>query len=130
MSSVTLNQCSTKLISRHLTINQGLPAFSRLLLIPSMKAEVKVCTVLAHHNIPIAVSDHLSPLFKDIFPDSQIAKAYSCARTKSACIINGTLAKELQKSLIEVMKSSPFSLTTDESIDSDLNEMDPLTQNI
>ena len=39
------------------------------------RAEVKVCTVLAHHNIPIAVSDHLSPLFKDIFPDSQIAKA-------------------------------------------------------
>jgi len=85
---------------------------------------------VAHHNIPIAVSDHLSPLFKDIFPDSQIAKAYSCAPTKSACIINGALAKELQKSLIEVMKSNPFSLATDGSNDSGLNKMNPLTVRI
>lgn len=45
------------------------------------KAEVKLTTVLAHHNIPIALTDHLSPLFKNIFPDSEIAKAYSCAHT-------------------------------------------------
>ena len=94
------------------------------------RAEVKVCTVLAHHNIPIAVSDHLSPLFKDIFSDSQIAKAYSCARTKSACIINGALAKELQVSLIEVMKNNPFSLATDRSNDSGLDKMNPLTVRI
>ena len=56
-----------------------------------IRAEVKVSTVLAHHNIPIAVSDHLTPLFKDIFPDSEIAKAYSCARTKTTCILNGAL---------------------------------------
>ena len=30
------------------------------------RAEVKVSTLLAHHNVPIAVADHLSPLFKDI----------------------------------------------------------------
>ena len=33
-------------------------------------------TVLAHHNIPIAVSDHLTPLFKYIFPDSEVDKVY------------------------------------------------------
>ena len=47
-------------------------------------AEVKLSTVLAHHNTLIAVLAHLSPLFKDIFPDSEIPKAYSCARTNSA----------------------------------------------
>ena len=38
------------------------------------RAEVKVAVTLAHHNIPLAAMDHLSPLFQDIFPDSKIAK--------------------------------------------------------
>ena len=36
-----------------------------------IRAEVKMCMMLAHHNIPIAVADHISPLFRDIFPDSE-----------------------------------------------------------
>ena len=80
-------------------------------------------TVLAHHNIPIAVSDHLTPLFKDIFPDSEIAKAYSCARTKTTCILNGALAKHFQSSLVEHMKAEPFALATDGSNDSGLEKM-------
>lgn len=91
------------------------------------RAEVKVTTLLAHHNIPIAFSDHLSPLFKEIFPDSEIAKAYSCARTKTTCILNGALATSLRKSLIDQMKVEPFSLATDGSNDSGLQKMNPLT---
>ena len=59
---------------------------------------------MAHHDIPIAVTDHLSPLFKDIFPYSSTAKLYSCARTKTTCILNGALAVDLQKSLVDHMK--------------------------
>lgn len=33
-----------------------------------------MAVVLAQHNIPLAIMDHLSPLFQEIFPDSQIAK--------------------------------------------------------
>ena len=77
------------------------------------RAEVKVCTMLAHHNVPIALADQLSPLFKTIFPDSEIAKAYSCARTKTTCILNGAVAKSLRKPLIDLMKVEPFSLATD-----------------
>ena len=91
------------------------------------RAEVKVSAVLAHHNIPIAVADHLSPLFKNIFPDSEIAKAYACARTKTTCILNGALAKSFRTSLIEQMKTEPFSLATDGSNDSGLQKMNPLT---
>ena len=29
---------------------------------------------MVEHNVPFAVSDHLSPLFCDVFTDSQIAK--------------------------------------------------------
>ena len=91
------------------------------------RAEVKVSTVLAHHDVPIAITDHLSPLFRDIFPDSEVAKLYSCARTKTTCILNGALAMDLQKSLVEHMKSEPFSLATDGSNDSGLQKMNPLT---
>lgn len=94
------------------------------------RAEVKVSTVLAHHDIPVAVTDHLSPLFKDIFPDSEIAKLYSCARTKTTCILNGALAVDLQKSLVDHMKAEPFSLATDGSNDSGLQKMNPLTVRI
>lgn len=94
------------------------------------RAEVKVATVLAHHDIPIAVTDHLSPLFKDIFPDSSIAKLYSCAQSKTTCILNGALAVDLQKSLVDHMKNEPFSLATDGSNDSGLQKMNPLTVHI
>ena len=86
--------------------------------------------MLAHHNIPIAVSDHMKPLFKDIFPDSQIAKAYSCAHTKTTCILNGALAKHFQSSLVEYMKAEPFALATNRSNDCGIKKMNPLTTHI
>lgn len=69
-------------------------------------------TVLSHHNIPIAVADHLTSLFKDNFPDSEIAKAYSCARTKTTCNLNGALPKHFQSSLVEQMRKECFALAT------------------
>ena len=86
--------------------------------------------MLAYHNIPIAVADHISPLFLDIFPDSEIAKAYSCARTKTTCILNGAMASHFQLSLVEVMKMEAYSLAIDGSNDSGLQKINPLTARI
>ena len=36
------------------------------------RAEVKVATTLAKHNVPLAFKEHLSSLFHEIFPDSEI----------------------------------------------------------
>ena len=42
-----------------------------------------MAVVLAQHNLPLAIMDHLSPLFRDIFPDSNVAKSFSAqARRK------------------------------------------------
>ena len=71
--------------------------------------------MLTHHDIPVAVSDNLSSSFKDNFPDSEIAKLYSCARTKTTCILNCVLAVDFQKSLVDHMKNEAFSLATDGS---------------
>ena len=78
------------------------------------------------HNIPLAVSDHAGPLFRKMFPDSTIAKKYSCARTKTTAVLNGAMAPEMTLSLVNMMKVEPFSLNVDGSNDNDLLKMYPL----
>lgn len=83
--------------------------------------------MLVQHNIPYAVTDHLSPLFKDIFPDSEIAKGYASARTKTTCVVNGSLAPYFKSALVSAMVFRPFSIAIDGSNDSGLGKMNPLT---
>ena len=52
-------------------------------------AEIQVAAALVDHNIPLAAADTFSPLFKKMFPDSEIAKSFASARTKTTCIVNG-----------------------------------------
>lgn len=54
-----------------------------------------------------------------MFPDSDFAKQYSCARTKTASIIS-EMADEHQKSMIKVLHNSTFSLVIDGSNDMDM----------
>ena len=88
---------------------------------------MKIANWVVQHNIPLAVTDHLSPMFKDIFPDSQIAKGYASARTKTTCILNGSLAPHFKASLVATIKSAPFSLAIDGSNDAGLEKMNPMT---
>eukprot|EP00118_Oscarella_pearsei_P009420 m.54316 g.54316 ORF g.54316 m.54316 type:complete len:171 (+) comp34346_c0_seq6:639-1151(+) len=74
--------------------------------------------------------DHLSPLFKDIFPDSKIAKGFASARTKTSCILNDALRPFFEAELVEEMKNAPFSLVIDGSNDNGLQKMNPVTVRI
>ncbi|KAL5019174.1 hypothetical protein ScPMuIL_004896 [Solemya velum] len=95
-----------------------------------IRAEVKTAYMLAHHNIPLATADHLSPLFEEIFPDRDIAKAYSSARTKTTCMLNLAVAQFFQSALVEMMKAQLYALATDGSNDTGLEKMNPLTVRI
>ena len=88
---------------------------------------MKMAVVLAQHNIPLAIMDHLSPMFRDIFPDSKIAKGFSAARTKTTCIVNLALRPHFETLLVSHMKMHPFSLAVDGSSDTGLQKMNPLT---
>ena len=57
-----------------------------------MRAEVKFTNFVIEHNLPIAVSDHLTPLVQDVFSDSQIAKKYASRRTKTTSVLNVAIA--------------------------------------
>lgn len=89
--------------------------------------EVKIANLLVQHNILLAVTDHLSPIFKHIFPDSDTAKGYVSARTKTTCIINASLAPHFRAALVEAMRNEPFVIAVDGSNNTGLEEMNPMT---
>ena len=92
-----------------------------------IRAEVKVATMLIQHNVPIALADKMTPLFQDVFSDSEIAKIYASRHTKTAYLINGALAPQ---ELVAYMKENPFAFTTDGSSDNSIEKMNPLTVRI
>lgn len=62
-------------------------------------AEVKVAAMLVRNNIPLSLADELTPLFQDIFSDSDISARYSSRRTKTMCIVNGAIAPHFKENL-------------------------------
>ena len=95
-----------------------------------MRAEVKVAHMLVQNNIPFTLADELTPMFQDIFSDSEIAKNFSSRRMKTTCIINGAVAPSYQQSLVATMKTAPFSVAIDGSTDTGVEKMNPLTVRI
>ncbi|XP_056598364.1 uncharacterized protein LOC130417080 [Triplophysa dalaica] len=94
-----------------------------------IRAETLFTTFIVEHNLPLAAADHAGPLFRKMFPDSEIAKQYSCARTKTASIVK-VLAKNDDERITEAMKRSPYSLATDGSTDMEDVKMYPIVVRI
>ena len=57
----------------------------------------------------------INGLFASIFPDSEIAKAYSSARTKAEAIIVGVLSPLSMEMFLKDLPNKPFSISTDAS---------------
>ena len=75
--------------------------------------------------MPLSIADHAGPLFRKMFHDSQIAKQYSCARTKTAAIVNTLLVND-EQTITNLMTQSPYSIATDGSTDMDDAKLYPL----
>ena len=88
---------------------------------------MKVANFIVQHNLPLAVADHLSPLLRDIFPDSETARKYASSRTKTTCIVNHSLAPYFQSLVVDAMRSQPFSVCIDGSNDTGIEKMNPMT---
>ena len=86
--------------------------------------------MLVQHNIPLALVDEFTPLFRDIFSDNEIAKNFSSRRMKTAYTINGAIAPMYQQALVDCMRRDPFSIAIDASSDSGIEKMNPLTVRI
>ena len=94
------------------------------------RTELKVVTTMAKHNIPLSFSDELTGLFKEIFPDSLIAKNYKRSRTKSTCIVNRALRPHFNDVLVNLMRITPFAIPIDGSNENSLQKRSPMTVKI
>nr|XP_042911401.1 uncharacterized protein LOC122272173 [Parasteatoda tepidariorum] len=84
-----------------------------------IRAEAYLTAILIEHNLPINCADHAGPLFCKMFPNDGIAKKYAAGRTKTTAIINEMATME-KESVVEILKESPFSVSTDGSNKSDV----------
>ena len=79
----------------------------------AIRAEIYFAKFVAEHNLPFLVADQFSRLTKVMFPDSKIAEAYSCARTKTAAIITHALAPAMREEVVHACCSSAFTILCD-----------------
>ena len=79
--------------------------------------------LLAQHNVPLSLADHLSPLIRDVF-DGEVAKGYACDKTKT-CILNCAVAPQFKEELVSLIQQAPYSLSVDGSNDTGLEKMNP-----
>lgn len=81
------------------------------------RAEIKLSAFFANHNIAFQVVDMLTPVLKDIFPDSKIAQGIQFHRKKCTTIINNNIAPEEIEETVQIIRKCPFSVLVDESTD-------------
>ena len=70
---------------------------------------------LAERDLPVSISGDADKVFRAMFPDSEIAKEFSCGRTKATYLIADGLGPALNQSLVLTLKTTNFSMLIDES---------------
>ncbi len=78
------------------------------------RAEILFGMFVAEHNISFSTANHFSHLVQAMFPDSDIAQNYQCARTKATCIIKRALNPHFLDPVIQLCQRGPFSILCDE----------------
>ena len=68
------------------------------------------------HNISFQASDHATKLFRRMFPDSEVAKKFSCGHTKTASTIKEALSLHyLEKTLMDMSKFFSLLMSNDKT---------------
>ena len=82
----------------------------------TVKAESMWSLFIAKHNLAFLSSDHSNKLFKEMFPDSKIAKKFACGRTKTTAIVKEAISPYFHNKAVNNL-CNPFSILMDESND-------------
>ena len=108
---------SQKTVGIKVFFGQSESSSSQLYVQKVTTAEVIMTNFIAMHNLSFQAADHLSSLFGAMFPDSSIAKDFSCRHTKTKAIICEALDPYHKKPVVENVHNTdtPFSLLCDES---------------
>lgn len=84
-------------------------------------AEALFTEFMAEHNLPLSIADHANKLFKKMFPDSKIAAEYKMGRSKSTSILHQIAGLRIND-LISLLKTTPYSISTDGSNDAEMKQ--------
>ena len=98
-------------------ITQHFPSSEESTTGPVIQAEVRFCQFVAENNLSFRVAESFQKFLKVAFPDSDVARKFSCSRTKTQCVITGALAPAQLEKVVSFCKAHPFSLMVDESND-------------
>ncbi len=82
----------------------------------TLSAELMFSRFIVEHNLPIAVADHATKLFGQMFPDSDIAKKFKCGHAKTTALICMQSA-DRSRGIADDIGSQPFTVCTDGSND-------------
>ncbi|XP_046802985.1 uncharacterized protein LOC124418983 [Lucilia cuprina] len=84
---------------------------------PKKVAEIKLALFIVEHNLPFAVSDHLTKVCHNSFKDSNTAASITLGRTKANAIIKNIVGAKQFQDVTNLLKTNSFSLCVDESTD-------------
>ncbi|XP_076049748.1 uncharacterized protein LOC143030484 [Oratosquilla oratoria] len=79
------------------------------------KAAIKLASVLAAHNVPFKIMDHLSEVLRDIFNDSKIAQELAMKRSKATTVVTNVIGKSYKEQLAHKLRETKLGVLTDES---------------
>ena len=91
-----------------------------------IRAEVLHTSFIVQHNISFLTADNLAPLYRVMFPDSNIAKSFRCRLAKTTCILNNALYPKIKSDLVEYMSENPYALVNDGPSDCGPSNMNPV----
>ena len=83
----------------------------------SKEIEQRICIFLAEHNLPLRLADSLIPLLRKLFPKDQALAGVTLGKQKATNILRQNFLLVLQNQLVELLKTTFFSVIIDETTD-------------
>ena len=83
----------------------------------SKEIEQRICIFLAEHNLPLRLADSLTPLFRKLLPKDQALAGVTLGKQKASNILRHNFSLVLQNQLVELLKTTFFSVIIDETTD-------------
>ena len=105
--------------SNEIETKSGSGSIEKLLTVGSHSKEIeqRICIFLAEHNLPLRLADSLILLLRKLFPKDQALTGVTLGKQKATNILRQNFSLVLQNQLVELLKTTFFSVIIDETTD-------------
>ena len=87
------------------------------------RAELLLTGFMAEHDLPFSNVEHLIPLVKKMFPDSDVAQNMTLKKTKASYVMQDSIAWEEKSEIAKICQENKFSILIDESTDISVSQI-------